>query len=175
MVTPFGASVAWVSAYLDGLASGESDTEAREGASRLAGVKGKEFARCRISTLTLTVPVEGGAGVLKHRGADPVLSEHGKWRREHLGALNAAYGRTPYYEHLMPQIEEIYKNSEGIRLEEFNRRLLDVALGWLTPMPDAAERERLKGVIGEKRRETDCALSIFDVLFRLGKEGVFAL
>lgn len=175
MVTPFGASAMWVSAYLAGLAEGKSDTEAREGASRLTGVKGKEFARCRISTLTLKVPVEGGAGVLKHRGADPVLSEHGKWRREHLGALNAAYGRSPYYEHLMPLIEEIYRNSGGIRLEEFNRRLLDVALGWLTPMPDASERERLRGVIEEKRRKTDSALSIFDVLFRLGKEGVFAL
>lgn len=131
MVTPFGVTAEWVGVYLHSLRDGLGDEEARSAANHRCGVSGKLFARCAIATGVLTVPVEGGGSVLKRRGADPVLSEHGKWRREHLGAWNAAYGRTPYYAHLMPEIEAVYADSEGLRMEDFNSRLLRVALGWL--------------------------------------------
>lgn len=173
MVTPFGPSTAWFGAYLRGVIKGVGDEEARRAANLAAGVSGKEFARCRLRGVTLTVPVEGGAHALKRRGALPGLSEHGKWRREHEGALLAAYGKTPYYAHLMPEIMAVYADSEGIVLEEFNRRLLDVALGWIDL--EAITAEGMAEVRGEIGAKVDASLSIFDLLFRLGREGVFGL
>lgn len=161
MVTPFSLTPAWVGGVLRGA------TDLRHA--------GKEAARCDIATGRLTVPVVGGAAVLKHRDANPVLSEHGKWRREHLGAWNAAYGRTPYFTHLMPQIEEVYADSEGITLDEFSRRLLGVALLWLDPDALTATGHTIETVRREVRAKVDPRLSIFDAIFRLGRETVFAL
>lgn len=117
----------------------------------------------------------GGASVLKRRGADPVLSEHGKWRREHLGAWNAAYGRTPFFPYLMPQIEEVYRRSEGMTLGEFTAALLDVAVSWIEPEVLRADGEMIQAVRTETDVKVDRSLSIFDAIFRLGKESAFAL
>ncbi len=194
MVTPLTVTAGWLRQYAAALGDGMEPRRARIEATRLSGISGKEFAHCRISTGTLTVPVSGGAVVLKRHGADPPLSEHGKWRREHLGAWNAAYGRTPYYIHLMPEIEGVYARSEGMTLEEFNSALLEVALGWLDTsvwLPAVAttdgsdssqsgarrlkEERRLEEVRVEARARVNESLSIFDALFRLGRYGVFAI
>lgn len=176
MVTPFLPAAGWVSEYMNLISLGVSETEARSAATGKCGIAGKSFARCQIATGPLTVPVEGGASRLKRKDANPLVSEHGKWRREHLGAINAAYGRTPYFIHLMPEIEEAYSDTEGLTLEQFNSRLLDTVLIWINV-------EEFRGCRGEEfsriRREAsakvDARLSILDPLFRLGKETVFAL
>ncbi len=176
MVTPFCPPAVWVSEYLRATASGEPREEACRTANRAARISGKGFARCLITTGGLTVPVEGGAGVLKRRDADPMLSEHGKWRREHLGAWQSAYGRTPYYAHLMPEIEAAYDGSVGLSLECFNLRLLDVALGWIDfGALKNADPELLTALRREREGKIRAELSIFDLLFRLGREAVFAL
>lgn len=159
--------------YLQEFHSGQSQEYARHLANDACKIIGKQFAHCRISTGVLTVPVEGGGNTLKRRDANPVLSEHGKWRREHLGAWSAAYGRTPYYVHLMPEIESVYMHSEGLRLEEFTSRLLDVALSWLDI--EAIGKPLPEGVREEVRRHLRAELSIFDALFRLGKETVLGI
>ncbi len=161
MVTPFSLTPDWVGAWLRGATP--------------PAVEGKALAHCRLSTGRLTVPVEGGASVLKRRGADPVLSEHGKWRREHLGAWNAAYGRTPFFPYLMPQIEEVYRRSEGMTLGEFTAALLDVAVSWIEPEVLRADGEMIQAVRTETDVKVDRSLSIFDAIFRLGKESAFAL
>ena len=158
MVTPFGVPARWLASYLQGAAP---------------DIEGKQRARCLIKGGMLTVPVAGGASVLKRRGADPLLSDHGKWRREHLGAWQAAYGRTPYFEHLMPEIADVYAASVGMRLEEFNGRLLGIALRWLDE-GSGADIERLQGVREEICAKIQPELSVFDALFRLGKAAVFA-
>lgn len=175
MVTPLTVTPAWICAYLDALREGSEHGAAATKATKACGPQGKEFARCRIRIGTLTVPVAGGGNALKRRDADPVISEHGKWRREHLGAWQAAYGRTPWFEHLMPDIAAVYDGSEGLRLEEFNVRLLQVALRWLDPAATGPLPARLDSVREATRAATDPSLSIFDALFRLGKEAVFAL
>lgn len=176
MVTPFCPSTEWVRIFAAATERGESPGRASAIANRETGTSGKLFARCQLPTGTLTVPVAGGAGVLKHRGADPILSEHGKWRREHLGAWQAAYGRTAYFIHLMPEIEEIYASAAGMRLEEFNRLLLDTALRWLDFKALAkGESGLLELIKREREKDTRADLSIFDLLFRLGREAVFAI
>ena len=206
MVTPFGLTPRWVWAYLESLSAGADDRAARLRATEACGISGKAFARASIRPVreetsqfqepqasTLTIPVEGGSSVLKRRGADPMLSDHGKWRREHLGAWNAAYGRTPWFDHLMPQLEQVYADSEGgMRLEEFNSRLLDVALSWIDmgavgkqtarlneigevarfPQIDLAD-PRIKAYACEVNAKIDPEISIFDAIFRLGRDVTF--
>lgn len=176
MVTPFCPSAEWIRAFVRGAECGETHEEACARANRETGTTGKLFGRCQLPTGVLTVPVAGGAGVLKRRDADPILSEHGKWRREHLGAWQAAYGRTAYYIHLMPEIAGIYAGSEGMRLEEFNRRLLETALRWLDFKALAKGDGELLGCLRrEREKDLKKGLSIFDLLFRLGREAVFAI
>ena len=160
MVTPFGPSARW-------LLTGE-------------GVTGKEFARMHILSAgretVLSVPVEGGANALKRRDASPAISGHGKWRREHLGALETAYSRTPYYPHLIPEIEAVYALPDGTLLEEFNRRLLEVALRWCDCGVSPEEMPRHVLAYGrETATKINLNLSIFDALFRFGKDTGIAL
>lgn len=185
MVTPFEVTPAWLREYLRRVREGIEETGAKLAANEALGIKGKAFARCTIAGPSiLTVPVAGGSGMLKRKDSDPMLSDHGKWRREHLGAFNAIYGRTPYYEHLMPEIREVYDNSAGISLQEFNDRLLKVAMRWID-LP-ALERVMygddswnmdylacISRIRLEAKAKTDPGLSIFDAIFRLGRESVW--
>lgn len=186
MVTPFGISPLWLAEYFRRRNCGTNDCEARLRADIAANVTGKGFARsvirgankdiyASLPVITLTIPVAGGSSVLKRRNADPLLSEHGKWRREHLGALSASYGRTPFYDHLMPEIEAVYVRSEGMTLEEFNSRMLNVALGWLEITAVMRDRERLSSVISCISARVERDISIFDSIFRLGRETSFAV
>ena len=186
MVTPFAPSLEWARVYVKVLREGH-EKACRE-ASRAAGLSGKDYARAYIPGRMLTIPVEGGAHALKSRRADPVVSEHGKWRREHAGALLAIYGRTPYYQHLAPELEAVYRASEGMRLEDFNRETLALLLSWLDPSvmsgdlwianaPASAGMPAIPASARAVRAEFACAadpaLSILDPLFRHGPDASF--
>lgn len=175
MVTPLTATVGWLREYSRGLDAGLGDAESRRAACRATGIKGKSYARCDIRGYRLTVPVEGGSSVLKRGDADPLLSNHGKWRREHLGAWNAAYGRTPYFIHLYPEIEEVYETSSGMKLEAFNSRLLEVASGWLDFDSLRSGDSKIIKISDEIKSLADDGLSVFDLLFRIGPDAIFAL
>lgn len=55
--------------------------------------------------LNLTVPVEHApAGTPLDR---LIISGHGRWHEIHRLSLEAAYGRTPYFEHIYPALREI--------------------------------------------------------------------
>lgn len=175
METPLTVTVGWLREYSRRLNEGLGDAESRRAANRATGIKGKAYARCDIRGYRLTVPVEGGSSVLKREKADPLLSNHGKWRREHLGAWSAAYGRTPYFIHLYPEIEEVYEKSDGMKLEEFNSRLLDVALGWLDFTGLRTGGAKINMISEETKSLAEDKLSVFDLLFRIGPDAIFAL
>lgn len=144
-------------------------------------VRGRDRARTLIMTpdgaeRLLSVPVAGGSAALKHAASDPPLSSHGKWRAEHLGAWNAAYGRSPYFIHLFPEIENIYRSiPDGQPLSAFNLAFHRLAMRWLecglpaTLPPHADNRAK------EVARLINPGLSIFDAIFRFGKETAMAL
>lgn len=158
----------WMRAYNAEIAKGAGRDEAIRRASRQYPCEGKGRSRIRLASgITLTLPVEGGAKGLRTAGADPVLSEHGKWRREHLGALLALYGRTAWYIHLIPRVEALYDKSCGMRLSQFAEGMLQIALS----VTDTQEMlpSRLRGAAEEAGREMEGELSIFDALFRLGR------
>lgn len=159
---------AWMRLRLQAVATGMDRHQAALYADTVSGIPPKERGRIRLAGgITLSIPVEGGSHALRRNDTDPVLSEHGKWRREHLGAFATVYGRTPYFIHLMPQIEEVYANSEGLRLSEFKMRLLGIADKWIDP--EVEFPKRLQEAAREISLLIDDNISIFDALFRLGK------
>lgn len=136
----------------------------------------------------LIVPVEGGGSALKralHRGdiSGLRLSNHGRWRDEHLGTLSALYGKAPYYPHIMDRIETVYRNSNDILLADFNLALIEIANNMLNlseTLPALREMQkhapaRFEALHNEISKKINPDYSIFDALFRLGKESIFGL
>ncbi len=134
----------------------------------------------------LSVPIVGGSGILKRQdiNLDKVLiSNHGRWRQEHLGAMNAVYGKTPYFPYIFPVIENIYHKKSNGSLGEFNRELFDFVCRFLDvniirrAMVDMKSRNpyRFEQMKREFETKVNLNYSIFDTLFRLGKNTVFVI
>ncbi len=181
MVIPFAPAPGWFSLLFSEMARGRSFEESAEAVS--GRVKSREFARTTIEGAMLAIPVEGGASVLKRRGADPTVAEHGRWRHTHLGAWNAAYGKCPFFSHFYPALQEIYQLPAGLRLEEWNRHFAEIVIRMLRPedeLPALRQMAVERGVLfKELQREMTAKinynLSIFDALFRYGRETLFGL
>lgn len=149
---------------------------------------GKNAARILLREgRTLSIPVAGGAHQLKRRDIDldrVLLSDHGKWRQEHLATFSALYGKTPLFPHLYPLLEKAYRNSEapGYTLGSFNRALHKIAddfldidnLRFSLQQLVIENPQRANALKNEISAKINPEISIFDALFRLGKITVFA-
>lgn len=179
---PYLPSARWYALWLVARAGGHDDAGAVKAANAGASVSGKDFARCRIAVrgraTLLSVAVEGGADRLRNPRAlwEAAVSMHGNWPHVHLGALEAVYGRTPYYRHIMPALRDVLQEPPA-RLMELNTRLHGAVAPFLT-VPAGA----MTAVQAERAREVasliNPELSIIDPLMRLGTEtslGLLAL
>ena len=150
----------------------------------------------------LTVPLVGET----HNMATPMrevrISEHGNWRRLHWGALYSAYGRTPYFDHIAPELEAIIVDGHQTHLLELNTQLQQLIVEFMDlPIHFSAQSTHqdffnfidLRGKIDMKRPDTlpltDVPyyqvwadrhgfvprLSILDLLMNEGREGIFTL
>lgn len=150
----------------------------------------------------LTVPLVGET----HNMATPMrevrISEHGNWRRLHWGALYSAYGRTPYFDHIAPELEAIIVDGHQTHLLELNTQLQQLIVEFMdlpiqfsaqSPHQDFFNFIDLRGKIDMKRPDTlpltDVPyyqvwadrhgfvprLSILDLLMNEGREGIFTL
>jgi len=181
VIPPFAPSFAWYVEWSRGISEGLSGSEAIAEANSILGVEGKDFARCLICGSNgpemLSVPVIGGSHSLHRRDAErrALISGHGNWRHVHLGTLEAAYGRTPYYQHFMPGIMDILSCGYE-RLSELDCGMHIVLAGFLSmphvqySLPDAA-RERGKEIM----ESIDMEISVIDPLMRLGHDAILAL
>ena len=135
--------------------------------------------------LTLSLPVEGGGGVLRKGEAGRWrISMHGRWPAVHLGALEAAYGATPFYAHLRPELERILRHAEaGQPLADLTARLHHCCLALLDVeeiIPElrrlsVSEPERLRRLAEEKSAGVHTDTAFIDVIFRKGREALFTL
>jgi hypothetical protein len=73
----------------------------------------------------LTIPVVGQKGV-KTPVRDIRIAEHGNWKREHLGALRAAYGKSAFYPFLEDQLRELYEVHAQDTLMAFSMKSIAV-------------------------------------------------
>ncbi len=166
VVVPYCASVAW---YRH---SPEAVVAARRRPNRAL------FA----DDTLLTVPVEGGARILKSHardaGVELRVSDHGRWSHVHLGALEALYGRTPFFAHYFPAVADVISSPHELLVELTGSidRIIAEALRFDTLLPllknpsevVAAEADRMY-------RRVKADVPMLEALFRFGPEAIFLL
>lgn len=156
-------------------------------ANSVCRVQPRNFARSRAGAprepQTLSVPVEGGVRSLQTTAKveTALISGHGNWPHVHLGAIDAIYGRSPYFRHVFPEIERILSNPPSL-LGDLNRSLLTSVLE-LTGLYGDGDVESLRSSISEAAISRGAELkvkvcpelSVLDAVMCLGPETVLAL
>ena len=147
----------------------------------------------------LTIPVVHDGGKMTMR--DVRISEHGNWRHQHWNAIVSAYRKSPFFEYYADDFAHFYEERDGFLLD-FNLRLhgvvsellgLDRGVKFLSDeAPDAAVDlrriaepkvlEAFDGVMLQpyyqvfaQRNGFIPSLSIVDLLFNMGPEGLLVL
>jgi hypothetical protein len=152
-------------------------------------------------TLPLTIPVIHDGGKMAMR--DVRISEHGNWRHQHWNALVSAYRKSPFFEYYADDFAHFYEEKDGF-LMDFNLRLHSVVCGLLgleremaflsdeavvtgpyADMRDIAEPKALEVYdavapqpyyqVFAQRNGFIPNLSIVDLLFNMGPEGLIVL
>ena len=148
--------------------------------------------RCVIATANgpqaLTVPVEhGGSRLIR----DVRISNHGSWRRVHWNALQSAYSESPFFEYyaddLRPFFEQDYEFLYDFNFEIMQKvcELLDIhphvehtttfhpSPSTLHPSPSTLDHPYWQ--VFARKFGFQPNLSILDLLFCMGPEGIFYL
>ena len=147
----------------------------------------------------LTIPVVHDGGKMTMR--DVRISEHGNWRHQHWNAIVSAYRKSPFFEYCADDFAHFYEERDGF-LMDFNLRLHGVVSELLglerkvkflsDEAPDAAvdlrriaepkALEAFDGVMLQpyyqvfaQRNGFIPSLSIADLLFNMGPEGLLVL
>ena len=60
--------------------------------------------------IALTVPVEKPESLTRCVYSDIRLSKHGNWWHVHRVTLESGYGRTPFFEHYFPKLDEFFRD-----------------------------------------------------------------
>lgn len=186
---PYLPSVAMMREWMRRRMEGYSDSEAWR--MTLSERNPREWCRREVagahgqSPVLLSVAISGGSSVVKRGHPERwLLSDHGRWRMMHLGAIEAAYGATAYFEHLFPEIRRILTEAgEGTPFIEFSSALYTAAAGiaGIDRMTDyilatdAAGRERIRRIANEKKGDIYADLAFIDVIFKKGPESIFTL
>ncbi len=133
--------------------------------------------------MVLTVPVVGGSSAAKRlRLPELEISGHGDWTRIHLGAIEAAYGKEPYFPHLFPEISEAIAHYPQ-HLACLNVLLLDKMMDFLD-YTDAIEEigklretnsKRCMDIAKRLESKINPLHSFLEPLFRLGPDSIFLL
>jgi hypothetical protein len=71
----------------------------------------------------LSIPLQGGRQQ-QLPVSEVLVLQNSNWQRQHLSAIQSAYGRAPYFDELWPQIETIYKTMASGTLQELNLKIL---------------------------------------------------
>ena len=148
---------------------------------------------------SLTIPVVHDGTKVAMR--DVRISEHGNWRHQHWNAMVSAYRKSPFFEYYADDFAHFYEERDGFLLDfnlrlhavvsellglERNVRLMsDEAAGGVVDLRRIAEPKALESVEGialqpyyqvfAGRNGFLPALSIVDLLFNMGPEGLLVL
>ena len=151
-------------------------------------------------TQSLTIPVIHDGGRIAMR--DVRISEHGNWRHQHWNAMVSAYRKSPFFDYYADDFAHFYEESDGF-LMDFNLRLhavISELLGLekdvriiddkdyakeLIDLRHIAEPKALADIKGytaqsyyqvfAQRNGFIPNLSIVDLLFNMGPEGLITL
>ena len=185
LTVPYLPSQKWMSEWIEHRLAGKSAVEAAVIADRC--IDRRQMGRTLISgangTQLLTIPVTGGASVWKRRNLNDVeISQHGNWQHTHLGAIEAAYARTPYFDTLFDALKPLYSKAEG-SLALFNAAILEVLISFInieTLSDGITRRRKCQDRIlaewcdaGKKLYREE--ISVLDPLMRYGPDTLYIL
>ena len=158
--------------------------------------------RCLIATTqgvqALTVPIVRGESPLIK---DIRISDHGNWRHLHWNALQSAYGDSPFFDYFQDDIRPFFENkweflldfNEAIRVKMCERIDFQPNVSLTTtythsansdfreainpkhPAPDADFTPKPYYQVYQQKHGFLSNLSILDLLFNMGREGIFFL
>lgn len=165
-----------------------SSTAWLKGKVSSSALKTRDFTRTHIESnnpegMVLTVPIIGGSSAAKRLKPEQLeISGHGDWTRIHLGAIEAAYGKEPYFVHLFPEIASVIGHYPQ-HLATLNVLLMEKMMNFL------CYREAIEGI--KRLRESNPARcndisrrleskinpdhTFLEPLFRLGPDSIFLL
>lgn len=151
--------------------------------------------RCVIATANgpqaLTVPVEhGGSRLIR----DVRISNHGSWRRVHWNALQSAYSESPFFEYYADDLHPFFEHDYEF-LYDFNFEIMLKVCELLDIHPTVEHTTAFMGVqnpspstlhpspstlppywqVFAHKYGFQPNLSILDLLFCMGPEGIFYL
>ncbi|MDE5877079.1 MAG: WbqC family protein [Muribaculaceae bacterium] len=185
---PYLATQQWYAEWLRRRLQGDSEAEARIAASSACQLRSRDFTHCVLPSssgeIRLSVSVEGGSGMLKClRPEDVRMSGHGRWPSVHLGALNALYGRSAYFEHLHDSLIVAYTDVEGHLLSELCNRLHDLQTALAFPRDmlhtlsalSTVEKVRLQEICSEYAHVYRSELPFLELIMRYGPDAIFVL
>ena len=189
MFPPYLASGAWYSRWLASI-SENPDTNLAVATANI-DENARDFSRCAIQCpghgrMLLTIPIEGGGKTLRNTNKMGLafLSNHGNWRKKHLAAIEAAYGKKPYFNHFFPLLKQVFDNTQIDSLKEFNLSIHAICASFLLgSLPYGAIKiinsdNHLKERSKEIAIQIKTDVTIIDPLMNLGPEailGIFAL
>ncbi len=151
----------------------------------------------------LTVPLVSATNAMPVPLDQVRISEHGEWRQRHWGAIFSAYGKTPYFDFIAPELKDVILGHQESLLE-FNEQLQALILDFLDlpiitctrpvgDIPSAGLCDLRRHIAGKKPDRLPIAdvpyhqqwadrmggfrarLSILDMLMNVGRESVFYL
>ncbi len=148
----------------------------------------REYTRTVIESnspqgMVLTVPVVGGSSAVKrHRPEVLEISGHGDWTRIHIGAIDAAYGKEPFFQHIFPEIADEIKHYPS-RLAEMNSCLLSTMLADINYEESAKELmsyraahpQRYENIRSRMMSKINIEHSVIEPIFRFGPDAIFLL
>lgn len=144
--------------------------------------------RCCIDSpngmLTLSIPVEKINGHVLLR--DVRISDHGNWRHQHWNALVSSYQQTPFFEFYADDFRPFYEKKWTF-LADYNEELMHLVCDLLdinTPISRTTEYKSFTSHKEESKPYYQMFasrhaflpnLSIVDLLFNMGPEGILYL
>ena len=129
------------------------------------------------------MPVAGGSSAAKRlKPSQLEISDHGDWTRIHLGAIEAAYRREPYFQHFFPEIASVIE-SHPQHLADLNVLLMEKMMDFLGYRNAIEEIKKLRdenparcgNIVTRLESKIDLAHSFLEPLFRLGPDSIFLL
>ncbi|MCM1504786.1 MAG: WbqC family protein [Muribaculum sp.] len=157
-------------------------------AGRRFNKREKECHRCVIEgpngLQRLTVPLEKPQQWHSTRLADVMVSAHGEWWHVHWGAIESAYGRTPFFEYYADALLPAFsgKIATLAELDMLIHRFCLDALGIVSAPPSEIEVHQMPHVadvpyyqIWASRFGFTPGLSVLDLIFNMGPESPLVL